>query len=182
MTKPKPDYCIIGIDPGKSGALCVVDNYGRLVEVMDLSEAKSKEWRKYSHLTMRDEKGPYLLRQETRACYIEEQLQGYKGGASRQGVAGVNDSAGYWRGVFESHGIRVEQPYPRTWQTVARGCPGTTAKERVAWLVKQTFPDDWQKFVKPKGKPNYNRTDAAGIALYGLNCEKVKTLTERGRR
>ena len=181
---PKPDYVVIGIDPGKTGALCVVDSLGRLVEVMDLAEAKSKHWRKYSHVTMRDKEGPYLLRQETRAVYIEEPIKGYSGGNSRVGFAGVNNSAGYWRGVFESHGVRVERPYPNTWQTVARGMPGKIAKERVAWLIKQTFPDQWEQFLtvgkkgKGKVKINFGRTDAAGIALHGVGRERLKELTD----
>lgn len=155
------DY-IIGIDPGASGAVAVLNRDGQLVEVWDMPTVQIKVG-----MAMKNRVSPEMLAHElsgwanqTRCAYVEK-VSAMPG----QGVSSMfafGESYGIIRGVLAGLGIKCETVPPAKWKRdlrVPEGKDGSRAKAAQMWPAKAgEF-----KRVKDDG-----RAEAALIAAWGI--------------
>ncbi len=152
----------IGIDPGLSGAVAVLDSEGRLLWVEDVPTMKPGKKPVYDVAGMA---GLLLRSGEATACL--EQAQGMPG----QGITStfhIGEGFGIWRGILAAFEIPLLTVRPSVWQrAMFRGiATGNTTKEKSVILSMQLFPEIR---LVPEGcrKPKDGRSDAALIARYG---------------
>ncbi len=154
-------YYIIGIDPGKHGAVAVVDaSKSSLVAVFD-TPLTGKGYDKWAMmLILRTHHLP-----EQTMVYIEKQsgFQRDSHGASFTTGFGY----GIWITLLDLLQIPYKEVLPRVWQKrmgVSKNCYGDTKKVSLK-LAKANFPE--ADFGKKDG-----RSDAALIAIYGALLQK----------
>lgn len=138
---------IIGIDPGKSGAIAIIYPDGCIVtHKMDESEIV-------------DILGRTKWKEEDCACYLE-QVHAMPG----QGVTSMfsfGNSYGFTRGVLQALEIPTELVRPQVWQKGLgglKGIQGTARKRLLKAHAARLFPDL---------KPTLKTCDALLIARWG---------------
>lgn len=141
----------IGIDPGKTGAVAVLDAQGELVSVHDFCDALDPL------ISMRD---------KIAFGYLEEVHAMPKQGVVSTFTFGEN--FGWWKGVLTAMGVPFKTIRPQEWQkglVPKRG--GLTDKPSLD-VARQIFT------TAPLGrKKDHNRADALLIALVCQQKEKV---------
>lgn len=150
---------VVGIDPGRSGAYCVLGERSELIEyglcpVVNVSGKKHENWSGMSA----------VLRGagEARAVFIERVQAGPVMGKHSTMVLGQN--AGMWIGMAASFGFRTELVAPKTWQGVLLcALPGNTKKAAVVAAGRL-----WPVLTETlEVKAKQGIADAALIAEYG---------------
>lgn len=161
---------IVGIDPGKDGAIVAMDEHGAVRSVALTKErftvpiGKGSR-REYDAVAM----GNYLTElhalQEVRlVCIEKQQAMPSQGGTS---MFSLGMGYGLWLGIIGTLAIPCSVVHPKTWQkAVLRDVPGT-GKGRAIYLCKQRLP---KLDLSPgkKRKPHDGIADAACIAMWGL--------------
>lgn len=151
---------IIGIDPGASGAVAILQRDGSLVQVFDMPAVEvvvgGKAKRRIS---------PEMLAAELRlyadaVAYVEQ-----VGAMPGQGVASMfafGEALGLARGVLAGLGVPVQLVPPTKWK---RAMNLNAGKDGARALAAATWPAQAAEFrrVKDDGK-----AEAALIALWGL--------------
>jgi hypothetical protein len=149
---------IIGVDPGKNGALAFVDEAGRVVV----------------HTT--DKVAPLdAMRDALAGAGAENQVVAYLelvGGfipgrpqpASRAGV--LMRSLGKWEGLLEGLGVRYILVRPQAWQA---GLPGVAGEKEYARRKRLLRDEAIRRF--PQVKVTLENCDALLIADYGRRAE-----------
>ena len=156
-------HYVIGIDPGKKGAVAVVDisSRGRLAELRDTPLEKGKEY---------DPKGMMAILEAYsvpgQSIAIIEKQAGFRGDSH-----GASFTTGFGYGIWIALLELLEIPYievpPKGWQKkmgISGNCYGNTKKASLE-LAKANFPEG--DFGKKDG-----RSDAALIAVYGAILHK----------
>lgn len=153
---------VIGIDPGASGAVAILQRDGGLVQVFDMPCVEvvvgGKAKRRIS---------PEMLAAELRlyadaAAYVEQ-----VGAMPGQGVTSMfsfGESLGLARGVLAGLGVPVQLVPPTRWK---RSLNLNAGKDGARALAAATWPAQAAEFrrVKDDGK-----AEAALIALWGLRA------------
>lgn len=154
----------LGIDPGITGALAIIDQHGDIVLLEELPTLSNGQGRVKRSI---DPAGLcHLLRiyaPDIRAAWIE-QVSGRPG----QGVASVfslGHSAGAIAGVIAALGIPHHPVTPTTWKRAA-GLP-TADKEEARALATRLFPA-----VPLHRKRDHNLAEALLIAWYGWQAAR----------
>jgi hypothetical protein len=156
---------VIGIDPGKSGAVVVLDLDRNVVKTWITKDAftvaAGKTKRAYNEIAMRRAFEEFEGRI---ALVILEKQQAMPG----QGVSSTFQTGlgfGLWRGVLA--GIPTKIVHPRTWQkVVCRDLPGTT-KARAILACGHQLPD-LDLTPGRRRKPFDGLADAGAMALFAL--------------
>ena len=160
----------IGIDPGKDGAVVVLNQYGKALA----SYLTAKEF------TIRLGKGS--KRDYTAACMVrafhlmsteytvviavlEKQWARPKQGVSSTFSSGVG--YGLWKGILSAKGIPFIEVSPRTWTGCVLKDVSGDGKGRSVYVASQRVPT-LDLTPGSKRKPHDGLADAACLALYGL--------------
>lgn len=156
---------VIGIDPGLSGAIAVLDTAGALLRVEDMPVVSKAGGGK-------EVAAPVLASLLREYAGAEDVLAVLEQVASRpgQGVAGMfafGDSFGVVRGVLGALGIAVTRITPTVWKRAAKltGAP----KDRARTLAIERWPARAEWFSRKK---DVGRADAALLALHGVNTAR----------
>jgi len=151
---------IMGIDPGKQGAVCVVDTDQGSVHLELLSNFDSKP----STFTT------FLKIHEVDIIYLEK--------AQAMPGQGVSSMFSYGMGFGRLIGWieMTETPYilvtPQTWtKEIHKGCTGKTSKEKSRQALLRLFPNE-NLCVGRSKKPHEGLMDARLICEYGRRVYK----------
>lgn len=158
--------CVLGIDPGLSGALALVGPDGVIVEDMPImanGKGGAKVKNKVNGAALAQLLRPHAA--EIRIAILEQvSTMGQKGDKGpRQGMAtngSLMHSLGVIEGVLASLGIPVQLVAPTTWKK-AMGLAGTD-KDVSRAQAQQLFPAAPLARVK-----DHNRAEALLLAVYG---------------
>ena len=163
---------VIGIDPGKDGAMVVLDHTGKTVmSYLTKSDFTIKIGTKGSKRVYTESRMAQAIawineRHEIRLATIEKQ-----GARPGQGVSSMFSSGlgyGLWRGVLAGLNIKILEVHPRTWtKRILRDVAGT-GKGRSVYVASQRVPD-LNLTPGARRKPHDGLSDAACIALYGMS-------------
>ena len=163
-------YVVIGIDPGKDGALVVLDQSGNTV----MSYLSKNEFtvrmgkgskRSYTEARMAQAIDMIDSAHEVLLVAIEKQWARPKQGVSSTFSSGLG--YGLWRGILASHNIRYSEVSPKTWAKEVLKDVSGDGKARSVYVASQRVPDlDLTPGLKRK--PHDGLADAACLALYGL--------------
>ena len=161
---------VVGIDPGKDGALVAIHFDGKIRRVELTKEqftipiGKGSR-REYDAAAM----GNCLV--ELHAVYgidlvVIEKQQAMPGQGSTS-MFSIGLGYGLWLGAISTLGIPVQIVHPRTWQKrILRDVPGE-GKGRAVLLCKQRLPE-LDLTPGRKRKPHDGIADAACMSLFGL--------------
>jgi hypothetical protein len=138
---------IIGIDPGKSGAICFMLNNGEIIKIIKLSETEH-DIRELWHDELSKSKESWF-------AYIEK-LHSIRP-AGKVPNFNLGNSFGFVRGLLVAWNIPFELILPQKWQQ-AMGCMSKGDKNITKAKAQQLFPDI---------KITHNIADALLIAEYG---------------
>lgn len=162
---------LLGIDPGLSGAVVALCDYGVSfydAPTIEVAKGKGKK-REYDVAAMR----AILCEHDLTKCFaVLERSQAFP---DQGAVSNFTTGHGYglWRGLLVGLGIAYETVHPRTWKG-AMGLDGDKAKSFL--LAKQLFPGVADQFKKPKGR--VDSLDGRAEAL--LLCEWARRKNESG--
>lgn len=153
---------ILGIDPGKDGALVLLDG-GRLAFALRASDVTSGKW----------ETSAEAMASILRTVHTEHRIRGavLELHAGRPGEGGgsartVGVGWGLWRGVLAALEIETRTPSSAMWaRDLFRGVPGE-GKERAAAVARGAVPDLDLRPGRCK-KDHDGLADAACLALWG---------------
>jgi len=151
---------IIGIDPGKSGAIAVINEDGAIVALADTPLVAGG----YDVAAMAGMLSTY--RPEDVALVVLEQSQSMPG----QGVAStftIGVGFGLWWGVIATLGLPLEFVRPCVWvRAILKGQPGE-GKARALGYVARRFPG--AELTPPRCRaPRDGRADALCLAVWGM--------------
>ncbi len=151
---------VVGIDPGFSGAIAMLDDSGGICELIDMPIWKVGKKNELNEVALND----FFAQHEIDHVYIEK-AQSMPG----QGVSSTFRYAASWgmlRGICVGRGIPYTLVHPKTWKKeLMRDMQ--KAKEASIVRVGQLFPS-----LKLTRKKDHNKADAVLICLYGLRLEK----------
>lgn len=152
---------IIGIDPGKSGGICLIHNNEiRASKCPDTTQGMS------------DLFSEMVLDSPTTSFKVVIEKVWARPTDGRVSVFTFAQNYGRWEGIIASHGVEAEYVIPVTWMkhfTVPRGLRKQERKNHIKHLSKellfkhQYVPRMW------KGVPTLATADAIMIAKYGVD-------------
>jgi len=158
---------VIGIDPGKSGFLCVLPMEARQAarfEPMPMIVPTGGKGKKRYNIAA-------LIRilREWRDTYdidlVAVERQQVHPGQGSVSCFSIGEGFGYLVGVVSTLAMRLECPHPRTWQKVMhRDCPGKDPKARTIEVCGRLFPDIDLRASERCRVLNDNKADALLIA------------------
>lgn len=136
----------IGIDPGKTGAMAVLNDQGKLVDVKDFQEC-----------FMPLKEAITAMGVESYIAYLEEVHS-----MPKQGVASTfafGENFGWWKGILQAFGISFKTVRPQDWQKgLVPKKNNLTDKPGLA-VARQLYPD-----APLNLKKHHNRADAILLA------------------
>ena len=155
---------IVGVDPGKTGSLILMNEDGQVVDLADFTTVKvGKKTKLAIPLVANYVRFNWL--KNLRCVYVEQ-----VGVMPKQGIVSAFDfgfSTGVAHGIFAAHGIRIETITPQAWKK-ATGLLKTEKDAARFWAMnKWPRQANWFERVKDSG-----RADAAAIAWAGLQLER----------
>ncbi|MGM9861218.1 MAG: hypothetical protein ACI30W_01345 [Muribaculaceae bacterium] len=145
----------LGIDPGKNGALCVLDSHGDIVRLDKMAPTPTELRELFDRL------------QELQPLYcIIERVGGMPG---QGGAAMFNFGYNYGQLIqcLTDYGIPHKEVVPAKWQT-AEGCRGLKNESKTA---HKNRIKDKAKRLYPKAKVTLATADAIMIARYALSLQ-----------
>lgn len=150
---------ILGVDPGKKGALALIDDDGRLVDVHDMPDATGAALGALVGALLADH-APHTVA----VAWVE--LVGSRPG---QGVASTFKFGANWGailGALGALGVPVELRTPQQWKKAMRV---TADKASSRQRATEHWPSEAARFARVKDD---GRAEAALIAEYGRRCGK----------
>jgi crossover junction endodeoxyribonuclease RuvC len=149
------DY-FIGIDPGLTGAVAVLNRDGELVAIHDLPVSKNEGFikNKIDAFELSN-----IMKSYANSTVIIERVNSRPG----QGVASVfslGDSLGVIRGVVGALGLQLHYVLPQVWK---KACGLTQDKEMSTKAALELFPAAHQYIYRKK---DHNRAEALLLARH----------------
>lgn len=146
---------VIGVDPGKTGAIAFVDTDGHLVDVVDMPDATGAAL----GARLADEVAAHAPH-DVVAAWVEQ-----VGPMPKQGVRSVwtfGANYGACLGTLGALRVPVRHVTPATWKKPLR-----LSRDKGASLQRaiEAWPADAHRFARKKDE---GRAEAALIALYGI--------------
>lgn len=160
----------LGVDPGVSGALAIVDDSMGVIACVDMPVVEIVVARKKRKLVDAEATGAWLrdwCSREIGVAVIED-VYSYSGEGSVSGF-GFGRSKGVVEGAIAAVRLPVEMTPPATWKA-AMGV--TSEKETSLQMARDLWPEDAELFRRKKDD---GRAEACLLAVYGL-----RVLAERG--
>jgi crossover junction endodeoxyribonuclease RuvC len=155
---------ILGIDPGKSGGVALIDTTAWTIAVIDMPvEAATKS----RDLTSPTALAAYFHASEADYLFLEE--VGTQPGEGAVGAFSFGRGFGRIEGVAAGAMISVWLVRPQEWK---RALQVPADKGRSVTRAKQLIPGAASSFVGPRGGTKDGRAEAALIAFYG--CLKLQ--------
>ncbi|MGG2396335.1 hypothetical protein ACJRW5_05200 [Pseudomonas sp. SH1-B] len=155
---------IVGIDPGKKGAVAVLRDDGSLLDLYDMPLTEKGKRGVVDARRLID-----MLRGRCGTVVIEK--VGYVPGDGGLGAFSFGEAAGVARGVVEALGFELVMPRPQEWRKW-HGLTGA-ADDVVISFARELYPEAnvFTGGKKKDGTPGIKdgRTDALLIARYGLS-------------
>ncbi len=156
---------IVGIDPGLTGAIAVIDLNNEVLAVHDMPITQTRVKNKLRRKIQETELSNILRRIDAQKVYVER-VSAMPG----QGVTSMFNF-GYGFGLVLGVLAALEKPFelvsPRKWQHAINSLEG---KEGHRARAAELYPDYADLF---KRKKDDGRADAALIAAYGLMSSKI---------
>jgi len=160
----------LGIDPGKSGAMVLLnENMGieRMAKAPLIKSTKAKD--EYDIPALCDILDEMTEDLDATLAVVERQqpLPAKMGGSAANYQRGF--SFGMYQGLLTSRGVSYEVVAPRTWQKVMfTGVNAEDTKAASVLVAKRYWPkQDWKRTARSI-KDDDGLTDAALLALYGM--------------
>lgn len=158
----------IGIDPGKLGAMAVIDSNRKVCLLEDWPGDEVSANRLIVQFLYEATKPGEKLQSVNVLAAVESVHAMPKQGVSSMFKFGKN--VGMWLGLLAAHKIPVVEPTPQKWQKgLIKKIDGNTTKERSLTVGRRLFPDQIDKL---KLKKHNGRTDALLMALWLRNQEE----------
>jgi crossover junction endodeoxyribonuclease RuvC len=144
---------IIGIDPGKYGAIAYYNCANQSIDVKDcpLTKIETIDYSKMAELVK-----PH----ESNAVAIMEQVNSY--GMGKQSAFNFGVNVGAWRSTLACYSIPVQTISPRIWKP---GMGLSDDKSRSIELAKELFPNMASKLTRKK---DHDRAEAMLLIHYFL--------------
>lgn len=150
----------LGIDPGKDGALVVIDGAGRCA-----SQVRTRD------LLVEGEYLPEVMADTLRSMVVEYlpagaalELCAGRAGEGRGSMLTVGKGWGLWRGMLAALGVRTLVPAASRWTRMLRDVPGEGKARAIAYAAAHV-PE--LELVGPRCRvPHSGLADAACLALY----------------
>lgn len=161
---------IIGIDPGKTGAICRLEVQENLTAIMmpkieKLQLCPVVEVKKKKEYDINGMRGLLFHPEKPDEVWIEKTHAMPKQG----GVSMFSSGKGYgiWLGLIAGLWIRVNEVAPQTWKKFwLKDMPKD--KNSSVLRVQQLFPDVNLLPTERSRKPSHDLADAILIAMYGM--------------
>jgi crossover junction endodeoxyribonuclease RuvC len=148
---------IVGIDPGMSGGIAWLDDFGRLIEVRDLPTVKGEG-------LLPGALAAWLREEGRRPCHAWIERVGTRPGEGASRAFNFGRGYGQIEGVCAALGIAVSLVTPAKWKGSLRiPADKSAARARAA----QLWPGLAGTFARVKDD---GRAEAALIGLYGANA------------
>jgi len=160
---------ITGIDPGKQGAICLLDEHGGEIILHPCPVVQIKKKREYDLEAMRALlfRSDVVWLEKVHSMPIEFK---YKGKERKQGAASIfsfGDGFGIWRGMTVALQIPLHYVAPQTWKAkMLRDLPKD--KNSAILRAKELCPDINLKPTPRSRKDCVALAEAYLIARYGL--------------
>ena len=138
---------IIGIDPGKRGALAIIADTGKLLVIVDFSKNTEADIVEYIELTSYEGEKQFAYVEKVHAIQPAGKVSNFK----------LGESFGTIKGILTALKIPFELVTPQKWQQ-AMGCMSKGDKNITKAKAQQLFPNI---------KITHNIADALLIAEYG---------------
>lgn len=154
---------VVGIDPGLQGYVAVLNDGGYEPMLMPLAKNGEIDLMMLKHLF---QEFPIDI------VYLEQQHP--RPGNSASSMFTIGKNYGKLLAIIELYGKPLVIVSPVTWQ---KGIIiGKRDKNQIKDVVAKVITDRYPNCIvhKRTGAIDYNKTDALGIAFYGLKKEKVK--------
>ena len=160
----------VGIDPGKDGAVVVLDQYGKAVAsyltARDFTIRLGKgSKRDYTESRMAQTFDWINKKYNVVVTVLEKQWARPKQGVSSTFSSGVG--YGLWKGILSATGIPFIEVSPRTWTGCVLKDVSGDGKGRSVYVASQRVPT-LDLTPGSKRKPHDGLADAACLALYGI--------------
>lgn len=153
--------CILGIDPGLSGALAFLDPENARMRIVDMPTFEFETTRK------RVKVDPYAIVREMTAQPLASLYMEDVAASPQMGTVSAfsfGEGKGILLGVAASNGTPITQVKPAQWKKLMR----VPADKRAAvQRASQLFPAVASQFKGPRGGIFDGRAEAALIALFG---------------
>ncbi|MDJ1174876.1 hypothetical protein [Roseofilum capinflatum] len=159
MIKSKFCEYILGVDPGKAGALVILDLNGNFVDLQDFPVDATSEFASQPHS---GKINTFLDPIRDKSIAFIEKV-GAMPGDGRSTLWSFAENYGYWIGTLHANGIPCFGVRPQIWKS-NYGLLKTDKKASIA-KAKEIFPDHWQLLKRQK---DHGRAEAMLIAYYGI--------------
>lgn len=147
----------IGIDPGKTGAICVLSEDGSTQFFNNSSSIANI----VTELTTLNKN------HKIRMCMIEDVHAVF--GSSSKSTFNFGFGVGFLHGVFQTLGLPLDSVQPKVWQKhigVKGTVKGKEIKLAVADIVSKQNPQSTQQLYTERGRLIDGRSDALALAIY----------------
>lgn len=157
---------ILGIDPGLSGALCILDPIERGLEIIDMPVVELERNKKTKREVAAAMVYEALVGKDIQFAFLER--VGAMPGQGVTSMLSLGRSVGVIEGVVAAMGIPLTLVIPQRWQKdmLVRG-----GKDGSRERAMQLFPMQSELF---KRKKDDGRADAALIAMWGEKFGRAK--------
>lgn len=163
---------IIGIDPGKDGAVVVVNDEFEVLASWLTKEVCTVKVGKGSKREYYDGKMAQVIKEAAEfkpgPVLVCIEKQGARPGQGSVSMFSIGLGMGLWRGCVAATGLPMITVHPRTWaKKILRDVPGE-GKGRSILVAQSRFPD-FDLMPGRKRKPHDGLADALCLCLYGLS-------------
>lgn len=150
--------CILGIDPGLTGALALLDPIARTLEITDVPTITARSGKR----SIDEHALAAIIRDwAPRIADVWIEQVGTRPGEGHVGAFSFGRSVGALRGVCAGLLLPIWEVTPQTWK---RTLTVTADKDHARTRATEVFPADAALWSR---KMDHNRAEAALIALYG---------------
>jgi len=156
---------ILGIDPGASGALALLDEAGQLLEIHDMPSMPEANGRTATNAPLL---AGIIARSHARIAYCE--FVGARPTDAKVAAFAFGRARGVIEGVAGALGVPIVFLTPPTWKRLANIPPGTENKDLARTRVIARWPGQAELFRR---KADVDRAEASLIGLAGILRERA---------
>jgi crossover junction endodeoxyribonuclease RuvC len=154
----------VGIDPGASGAIAVVNVFDQLVAVLDAPTVTTSTVSGGSRTRLDVAEAANLLRQWPGIVSVGLERVGAMPGQGVTSMFSFGEGFGMWQGILGTLGLPYELFLPLTWQKTQLGARSARGKDAAYVVASRLYPD--AQLRGPRGAILDGRADAILIARH----------------